>query len=321
MSHVYVVRFAIRSGVIFSFFCFGAVAAYPQSEVPNSNAMPFGMPSVLTVSKEVQEVSLILTVVDHRGRFVSNLSRSDFTIWDNGELPKRITYFENQTNLPLRVAVVLDTSDSVGQSIHFEQKAAAMFLKHILRPGCDLALIIGFNDEARLLQEPTSDSGLLSNVIRSLRVGGYTAIYDAVSAASQELGKIKDIQQSRRIVIVITDGADNRSHISLQQTAEVAQRNDSFVYIMSTNPSTSNRLDEQDRAMKQRDRRTGGNFLRADSEDQIRNAFSKIDKELRSQYAIGYKPANASPNGLFHHLAVFGPKKLHLFHRQGYFAR
>jgi Ca-activated chloride channel homolog len=274
-----------------------------------------------TIRKEVQEVNLTFTVTDHHGHFVRNLVKSDFTIHDNGESPERITYFESQSELPLRLAMVIDSSYSVAYAFKDEKQSAAAFLKHILRRGSDLALVMGFNREVRLVQEPASDDYLLSQAIQKLQIGGETAIYDAVSAASQQLVNLRDTQRVRRAIILITDGEDNSSHINLEQAEEIAQRSECAIYVMSVNLQAVSILEESDRAMRELSEVTGGNFLHVRTKEGVTSAFSKIDKELRSQYLITYKPASVSPDGSFHQLVVQGPKKLRMHHRNGYFAR
>ena len=278
-------------------------------------------PSLSIIRKEVQEVNLTFTVTDHHGHFVHNLVPSDFRIQDNGEPPERITYFESQSALPLRIAMVIDSSDSVAYAFHDEKRSAVAFLKRILRRTSDLALIMAFNQEVRLVQGLASDSDLLSRAIRTLPVGGETAIFDAVFAASQQLAKANDTQRARRAIILITDGEDNSSHIALEQAEEVAQRNECAVYVMSINLEVDRRLALLERTMKQLSEVTGGNFLRVRDSESMTNAFSKIDKELRNQYLISYKPAKVSPDGSFHRFEVFGPQNLRIHHQNGYFAR
>jgi Ca-activated chloride channel family protein len=291
------------------------VAASARSAVPSA---PISLPSI---KKEVQEVNVTFTVTDHHGHFVRNLGPSDFTIHDNGEPPERITYFESQSELPLRLAIVIDSSDSVGYAFNDEKRSAGIFLKRLLRRNSDLALVMEFNQGVRLVQELASDNDLLSHAIHKLRsAGGETAIYDAVSAASQELAKVKDTQPARRAIILITDGEDNRSHIKLEQAEEVAQRNECAVNVMSMNLAYRN-LEQSDRAMKELAEVTGGNFLQVRTKEDVTIAFSQIDNELRSQYLISYKPARVSPDGSFHRIVVLGPKKLRIHHRDGYFAR
>ena len=125
----------------------------------------------------------------------------------------------------------------------------------------------------------------------------------------------------RRAIILITDGEDNSSHIKLEQAEEVAQRNECAVYVMSISLGTDPEQEQSDRAMKELSEVTGGTFLRVRTEEGAAIAFSKFDKELRSQYFLSYKPASASPDGSFHRIVVSGPKELRVHHRDGYFAK
>ena len=312
------IRVAIRSVAVLL-----ATSSFAQSQALVNDDKSLQPASVVTIQKQVQEVDILFTVTDRRNRFVRDLTSSDFAITDNGELPKRITYFQSRADLPLRIAIVLDTSDSVEQSFPFEQKTAAMFLTQILRPASDLALIIGFNNQVQVAQPATNDTELLSRAIRSLHVAGRTAIYDAVSVASKELGRINDVPLSRRVIVIVlvTDGEDNDSHLDINQAIEIAQRNASLVYVISTNELATSRADSPDAAMKELSEATGGNRFHAEAQSDLKNAFSNMQKELRSQYAIGYAPVDAAPDGSFHRLSVVGPKNLRIYCRKGYFAR
>jgi len=313
-------RFTIRLATLISLAGFGVIACHPQIEAFSGDGPLLGDGSVLTVKKEVQEVNLILTITDRRRHFVRNLTQAQITIQDNSQPPEKITYFESQTNLPLRVALVIDASDSVFYCFGVEKQAAETFLRRILRSASDMALVIGFNEHARLAQGPTGDHHLLSRAIKGILPGGETAIYDAVALASQELGGINDTQPSRRAIILITDGDDNSSQITLQHATEIAQRNETIIYVLDTSLEYSTSKNAE-LAMKRLSEVTGGQYLRADNEDRIESAFSKIEAELRSQYAIGYKPANTRPDGSFHQIFVLAPKDLVVRHRQGYFAK
>lgn len=276
--------------------------------------------SILKLRTEVQEVNLILTITDHHRHFVQNLTPNDIVVQDNGESPEKITFFESQTQLPLRAAILIDSSDSVSYCFDFEKHAAESFLKRVLRSPSDLAMVVGFTDKARIAQGLTSNHELLSGAIRRLPTGGYTAIYDAVALASRELATIRDAQPSRRAIILLTDGEDNSSKITLQKAGEIAQQDESIVYVLNASSAWSNDK-KAEREMRQLSDVTGGQYLRANDEDRIRQAFSKIATELRNQYAVAYKPAHAEPDGSFHRISVLVPKKLNVRHRLGYFAR
>jgi VWFA-related protein len=300
----------------------------PVTATAQSDSLPHGSfavaaASIPTINRQVQEVSLILTVTNNRGRFVRNLSESDFNILDNGQMPDRITFFQPQTNLPLRVALALDTSDSVTYRFSFEQRAAAAFFRHVLHAPADLGSIVAFNHETRVVQEPTHNTKALDAALRRLHPGGETSVYDAVIMAARQMSAIPDNQPSRHAIILISDGEDNHSRAHLEDAVEAALRSESVVYVVSTNtPDLEVGLaGEGDSAMKRLAEATGGRLLHAEGDGDVATAFSKIEKELRSQYAIGYKPASNAPDGLFHRLVVVGPKKLHIFHRLGYFAR
>lgn len=289
--------------------------AHSQVSVGHAVALDAAGPAVV---KQVREVDLALTVKDRHGHFVNNLTRSDLRIIDNDDRANEITYFDRRSNLPLRVALVMDTSMSVGYCLDSERKTAVRFLKSVLRPGRDRALIVTFNENVNLAQPPTSDLHLLQHALKRIHVAGETAIYDAVSMASQQLEQISGDEPSRRVIILITDGEDNRSRTTLKQAAEIALRNETSVYVISTNVTTFEDP-TADESMKQLSNATGGAFLRADGN--VDYAFAKIEKELRSQYVICYKPPSAGPDGQFHRVEVLGSSKLHFVHRIGYFAK
>ena len=288
----------------------------------NGDATTLAATALPTFHTQVEEVNLVFSVTNKRGHFVHNLSEKDLAILDNDQPPEKITYFQSQTGLPLRVALVIDSSDSVTNRFAFERKSALAFLKRILRPKTDLGMVVGFNQQVHLTQVPTSDPALLAHGLRELQPAGETAIYDAVMVASQSLVKVREDQPSRRAIILITDGEDNRSHIGLQQAVDSALRSETVIYVLSTNPDYGIQLAEQgDKNMKQLAEATGGRLLRATDDDAVAGAFVKLEKELRSQYAIGYKPASPHADGLFHRLTLLGPKKLRICHRLGYFAK
>jgi len=307
-------------GPMFIALCVLCGNAFPQMLSQDAAAIVAG--TLPTFRKQVDEVNVIFTVTNKHGHFVHNLNENDMAVLDNDQPPEKITYFQSQTDLPLRVALVIDSSDSITNRFAFERKSALAFLRRILRPNSDLGLVIGFNQQVHVTQTATGDLSLLAHGLRELHPNGETAIYDAVMVACQHLSKLKDNQPSRRVIILITDGEDNRSHIGLQQAVDAALHADTVVYVLSTNPEYSIDLAEQgDKDMKEMSEATGGRLLRAADEDGVTGSFVKLEKELRSQYALGYKPATTHADGLFHRLTLLGPRKLKVFHRLGYFAR
>jgi VWFA-related protein len=261
----------------------------------------------------------MFTVKNHHGHLVRNLTPTQISIYDNGEPPQQITYFQSQARLPLRLALVIDISDSVLARMAAEKDAAAIFLKHELRAPSDVALVVGFNQRARVEQTTTHDLHLLSLAIKQLPAGGKTAVYDAVALASRQLGTIANSAPSLKAIILMTDGEDNSSKISLQEAEEIAQQNEAVVFSLDSGLQ-SLRNDTAQKSLKSLSQVTGGEYFRAD-EGHVREAIAKVENELRSQYAIGYKPAQTKPDGSFHKIAILVPKKFKVRHREGYFAR
>src|SRR5262249_34791470 len=177
-----------------------------------------------TFTKHVQEVNLVLTVTNWLGHFVKDLNEADIRILDNNQPVERITYFQTQTNLPLRVGIVLDASASVTYRFKFEQRSASSFLKRVLRRGSDSALLVSFNEQAHLIQPATDDHKILTESMKRFHPGGETAVYDAVAFGCRELTKLRDTNPARRALILITDGEDNRSRATLQEAVEAALR-------------------------------------------------------------------------------------------------
>jgi VWFA-related protein len=296
-------------------------ACLAQSNIFSPAALP-PISAIPTINRKVHEVSLVLTVINGRGHLVKHLNETDFHILDNGQVPDRITFFQAQSNLPLRAALVIDMSDSVTYRFKFEQESGATFFHHVLHAPADLGFVVGFNQNVYIAQRLTRDTKALKVSLKRLHPAGKTAVYDAVIAAAHEMTSLPEEQPSRHVIILLTDGDDNSSHAHLEDAVEAALRSESVVYVVSTNPK-DRVLDPEDKGddyMKQLSEATGGCLLHSETEGDVASAFRKIEKELRSQYAIAYKPAN-DPDGLFHRLIVLGPTKLHIFHRLGYFAK
>ena len=278
------------------------------------------LPAAPTIVKRVDEVNLLLSVTNHKGRFVQDLNPSDLVISDNGEPPDKITYFQRQTDLPLRVALVVDTSDSVTYRFAFERRSGEAFLQGILRPESDLAMVVSFNQLPALAQPATSDFSKLSKAIQSLTSGGETSVYDAVAFAADQLLAVSDLEPVRRVIVLVTDGADNRSHISLVQAAEHALRAESVIYVVNTNPLVLTPGDkENDRNLRYLADATGGSALQGTSESEVAKSFLKIQQELRSQYAVAYRPHHLIGGLLFRTIRILGPKGMRIRYRAGYY--
>lgn len=289
------------------------------SQVAKTKALLADTSTPLTVEKLVQEVDLAFTVRDRHGRPVRTLKPEDIAVFDNGTPPEHVIYFKSHVRLPLRLALVIDTSDSVLGNADFEQKAAERFLKQEMHSASDVAVVVAFNERARIEQSAISDHHLLTRAIKHLPLGGNTAIFDAVTLASRQLGGIPNTTPSLRVIILMTDGKDNSSKASLQEAETVAEQNQTIVFTLNTGLEPLRNVSAEQN-MKELAEVTGGSYFLA-GEEQIRDALATIEDELRSQYVIGYKPAQAAPDGSFHKVSILVPKKFKVRQPQGYFAR
>src|SRR6266704_5578222 len=199
-----------------------ALAGSATAQRPQQQQTQPGQPSPpgdQTISVNVDLVNILYTVADKRGKFVTNLKKEDFRVFED-EKPKAVTNFRSETDLPLTIALLVDTSGSIRDKLRFEQEAAIEFFYSTLRRGKDKALVISFDSGVDLLQDYTDDPEMLSDAVRKIRAGGGTSLYDAVYLAVTE--KLAGQTGSRRVLILISDGDDNSSRLSLTETLEAA---------------------------------------------------------------------------------------------------
>ena len=189
------------------------------------------------ITLDVTRVNLLFTVSDRRGRFVNNLTADDFEIVEH-KRPQKILEFASESDLPLRIALLVDTSNSIRDRFKFELEAASHFLETVIRKGRDKALIYSYDSQAELVQSLTDDVNLLSKKLRALRAGGGTAMYEAIYLASRDhLMQDQPRHKYRRAIILIGDGDDNASRVSRDQALEMAHKADAVIYCISTNAS------------------------------------------------------------------------------------
>lgn len=302
-----------------------AAAEEPPREVATAFEVRKDNPDIestgVTISKRVDEVNLIFTVTDSKGRFVSALPQGEFDLLDNHKPPSAMGYFHPQTDLPLRVALLIDLSDSIRGRFKFEQKGASLFLKRILRPDVDQAFVVGFDGEVHMVQDQTGDVDKLAAAIHGLKSEGDTALYDSIIFACKKLRHNSESRVTRRAIILITDGLDTKSKAILADAEEAAARSDVVIYALSTNNLTENRHPKGDAVLTLLTEPTGGHILPAREEDDLKHAFQEIEKALRSQYALGYHPADFEADGSFRSIQITAHKKgLRVQCRKGYFA-
>ena len=274
-----------------------------------------------TITKRVDEVNVIFTVTDKRGHFVKDLKQGDFQVVDDNKPAQSIRSFRNETNLPLRVGLLIDASNSVRDRFKFEQEAAIEFLNQIIRPNYDRAFVIGFDTTPEVTQDFTDNTEALSKGIRMLRPGGGTAMYDAIYYACRDklMAYDKGPEATRRAIILLSDGEDNQSRVSREEAIEMAQKAEVIIYAISTN--TSGLKLRGDKVLEYFAEQTGGRAFFPFKIQDVSDAFSQIQDELRSQYAVSYKPADFQFNGKYHKIEILADnKKYKVRARKGYYA-
>lgn len=290
-------------------------------------------------------VHLVATVTDRRHNFITDLEKSDFKVLEDGT-PQEIRYFGRETDLPLRIGLLLDTSNSIRPRLEFEQDAAIDFLNSVIRRDKDLAFLMTFDNEPEVIQNFTGDLALLTSAIRRQRAGGGTALHDAIYKAAEKLSNPPlapgPNPEVRRVLVVISDGDDNLSDHALSDAIEAAIRAEASIYAISTNtewisttaasgdkqPRTTdlshkNHLGPGDKVLEKFADQSGGRVFFPYRVDDLAQSFVDIGSELRSQYFIAYSPMNPPGNTTqYRRIDVQTDRKgLIVRSRKGYFAR
>lgn len=295
-----------------------AISALAQSPGALQN-QAFPSP-VATIRTRVDEVSLAFTVTDKKGRFISNLHSADFQLFDNRIAPERLTYFQQKSDLPLHVAVLIDASSSVQYRFKSEQDAAIAFLKKIVRPGTDKAFILAFNDKVIPLHDVTDRTDKLRKSIRKIKPDGNTSLNDAVIAAAETLRQIPEDRLTRRAIILISDGVDTVKRSTLQQAEHAVSRADTILFALTSNQSDRDDNSEGDAVLQQLAQSSGGSLLPA--REQFMSAFRNVEKALRNQYVISYNPAKFQADGSYRTVEIVARRPgLRTACRKGYYAR
>src|SRR6266478_5169516 len=274
-----------------------------------------------TITKTVNEVNVVFTVTDRHGRYVKDLAKGDFSVLDDSKPAGQIRSFHNETDLPLQVGLLVDASNSVRDRFKFEQESAIEFLNQTVRPRYDRAFVVGFDVTPEVTQDFTDNTEALSRGVRALKPGGGTAMYDALYFACRDkLLKAQRGGPTRRAIILLSDGDDNQSHVTREESIEMAQRAEVIVYTISTNiTGTRGRADK---VLERIADATGGRAFFPFQITDVANAFIEIQDELRSQYALSYKPADFHTDGRYHTIEILAQnhKGLRVRSRRGYYA-
>jgi VWFA-related protein len=266
-------------------------------------------PTVLHLG--VNEVNLIFTVTDKRGRYIPNLQQA----------PARVNSFHQQINLPLRVGIVIDASTSIRSRFQFEQQSATEFLLDILKSRSDRAFVMGFDVTPTVTQDWSNNIDALETGVNRLRPGGGTALFDAVYTACRD--KLLDVSRGqepvRKAIVLISDGDDNQSRVRPDEVIKECERAETIIYAISTNWTPSR--GKGDTVLTQMAESTGGRVFFPPSVEEMSNSFKDIEEELRSQYALTYTPADFKYDGSFRSIYLYcNDRRFQARAKKGYFA-
>jgi Ca-activated chloride channel homolog len=281
-------------------------------------AKPTGEDNIIRA--DVTRVNMLFTVTDKRGHFVTDLTRGDFTISENKK-QQEIREFTAESDLPLRLGILIDTSNSIRDRFKFQQEAAENFINGVMRDQ-DKAIVVSFDTSAELAADLTGDTKILDSAVRNLRPGGGTALYDAIYFACKEkLMLDQPMYKFRRAMVILSDGEDNESRHSRDQALEMAQRADTVIYTISTN--ISHVETDGDKVMRYFAEQTGGASFFPFQANDLNQSFENIANELRHQYNLFYAPEPLNNDGMYHHVVikVRNRKDLLVRARKGYYAR
>jgi len=272
-----------------------------------------------TLKVQANEVDLVFTVTDKNGKFITGLNQSSFGLLDNHMPPEAVLHFYQQTNLPLRVGILLDTSSSIRQRFQFEQDSAITFLLQVLHRN-DRAFVEGFDVQTDMEQGFTNNIDLLSQGIHRLRPGGGTALYDSLySACKDQMLTLREEGVVRKAIVLVSDGDDDFSHALETDAIKECQRAGTIVYAISTDVSPSR--DKGDKVLRDIAEATGGQAFYPIKSEDVALGFISIEEELRSQYLLEYRPANFKLDGSFRTIYLHAnDPRYHVRAHTGYFA-
>jgi Ca-activated chloride channel family protein len=305
-----------------------AVPAMPGR--PNPSTERSGTNASFTLRTVVDEVAVFFAATDH-GKSVTDLSRENIGIRDDQKSPSAITGFRNEAQLPLRLGMVIDTSESITSRFSFEQRAAIDFLQKVVTDKNDLGFVVGVANSVLLVQDFTSDQQQMAHAVNQLAPAGGTALWDAVSFAAEKLSSRAETQPVARMIVVISDGKDNSSSVSLKEAIATAERGEVFVYTVSTQEATSSddytvtgdRVLLGDRALKVLAEQTGGAAFMPGSVTGLNHGLNELQQVIRSRYLISYKPAQLKHDGQYRAIDISAQKsghKLRVYARRGYYS-
>ena len=298
-----------------------AVAANGQQPAPAPQAQDQDAPQTPAFRTGVDVVSLNVTVTDGQARFVTDLEQGDFLVYEDGVL-QETTYFSRR-QLPIALALLMDTSASMDDRMTTAQEAAIGFSRR-LRPE-DIAEIIDFDSRVDILQTFTNSVDALEEAIRHTSAGGSTSLYNALYISLKELKKaplrVEDVR--REAIVVLSDGEDTSSLVTFEEVLDLAKRSETAIYsigLKSTSDEGGSGFREADFVLRQLAQETGGRAFFPDDVDDLASIYEQISDELSSQYSLGYVSANPMRNGQWRRVVVrVNREEIGARTKQGYF--
>ncbi len=275
-----------------------------------------------TIHKSVDEVAQFFAVTDH-GRIVSDLSQSNIQIRDDNKPPERILQFSPQSKLPLLLGLLVDTSGSVQERFTFEKRAAKKFVEKMLSGPSDLGFVAGFSTKTDVTQDFTADPSSLGAGIDALADKGGTSLFDAVSFACWKLAAYPEHERVAKVLVVLTDGEDNSSHRTLNQSIHDSEATGVTIYTVSTNYNGGAKT-AADKVLEALAERSGGEAIFPGDISGLGKSLEGLRDLIRSRYLIAYRPANFEPDGGYRAIQIVAEKNgkhLRVRARKGYYAR
>ncbi len=294
-------------------FLLAAVLGLPGRPLSAQETPPAGA----VIKSRAIVVNLFVTASSGKD-YVRDLKKEDFSIYEDG-VPQEIKYFNNLSqskDLPLTIAMLVDTSASVSDKLQQEVATASAFFKQIVRPNKDMVTLLEFHSEVILTQDFTDDPDRLDRSLAKLRPGGNTALYDAVYLASED--KLSG-EAGRKIIVILSDGEDTASKVSMDTAIKSAQKHDVLIYGLGVR---SPNYPANFGALEKFCRETGGKFFSPKASfDQLKKTFDAIMNDINHQYNMAYEPKNQQRDGTYRNIKVTVRRKgLKLFYRQGYYS-
>ncbi len=287
-----------------------------RETLPSMPGMPTPGSPGYTIRHVVPEVRLQFTVADESGRPVQGLSPADIRVLDDRSQVEQFQDFARDENLPLRLGVLLDASDSVKRVLPEERSTALAFVQQVLRPQSDRAFVMAFGTQTQFWQ---GNSAMPNSVDRLVDPAWGTNLYDALyDACSEHLWAHHEAEVVHRAIVLISDGEDTQSHHTLDDVIAIAQRSETQIYALTLRPKAA--AGRADGIMRRLADATGGRFFLASTSRELTSAFAGIEQEMRSQYFVTFRPQKGTPG--FHelHVELRAPQKFQVHARQGYYA-